>query len=165
MLINYQNGKILIFSQLLPHVTFQKYSTWWHLAVFQTVKTHAQPFFYTQQYFQVHPKFKSTSSYYSTDNCMLTWGKLGVACYFWMALYIFKLTLHNLTLSHDITQDEHISWQTFLLFPWNEAASILFSKLFQHQVLFTYLLLKLIEWLLQVFYCGIPIFDRPLWQG
>ena len=26
--------------------------------------------------------------YYSTDNCMLTWGKIGVACYFWMALYM-----------------------------------------------------------------------------
>ena len=28
-------------AQLLPHVTC-KYSTWWHLAVFQTVQTHAQ---------------------------------------------------------------------------------------------------------------------------
>ena len=25
---------------------------------------------------------------YSTENCMLTVGKIGVACYFWMALYI-----------------------------------------------------------------------------
>ena len=28
-------------AQVLPHVTFQKYSTWWQLAVFQTVQTHA----------------------------------------------------------------------------------------------------------------------------
>ena len=25
-------------AHLLPHVTFQKYSTWWHLSVFQTVE-------------------------------------------------------------------------------------------------------------------------------
>ena len=27
--------------------------------------------------------------YYSTENCMLIWGMIGVACYFWMALYIY----------------------------------------------------------------------------
>ena len=32
---------------------FDNYSTWWHLAVFQTVQTHAQPLFYAHQYFQV----------------------------------------------------------------------------------------------------------------
>ena len=32
----------------------------------------------------------SNDLYYSTENCMLTFGKIGVACYFWMALYILQ---------------------------------------------------------------------------
>ena len=48
MLNNYRNGKKSKFSrndkqmaQHLPHATFQKYSTWWYLAVFQTVQSRA----------------------------------------------------------------------------------------------------------------------------
>ena len=39
---------------------FDKYSTWWHLAVFQTVHTRVQPFFHAHQYFKVYQKFQST---------------------------------------------------------------------------------------------------------
>ena len=57
------------------------------MAVSQIVQTHEHPFFYTHQYFQVYPKYL----YNSTDNGMLTWGKIGVARYFLTPLYI---TLH-----------------------------------------------------------------------
>ena len=42
------------------------------------------------QYFQVHPKFpKYLHCILLTENSMLTWGKIGVVCYFWMmALYL-----------------------------------------------------------------------------
>ena len=56
--------------QLLPQRTFQKYSTRWHLAVFQTVQTHAQLLFYTHQYFQVHPEFQSASITQQTTVCL-----------------------------------------------------------------------------------------------
>ena len=66
-------------------------STWWHLAVFQTVQTHAQLFFYAHQYFQVHPKFQSTSIIQQTMHVNLgedrggpllyvNMGEIGVAC-------------------------------------------------------------------------------------
>ena len=32
----------------------------WYLGAFQTVQTHAQHFFYTHQYFQIHPKYQNT---------------------------------------------------------------------------------------------------------
>ena len=48
---------------------FNKYSTWWHLAVFQTVQTPALTVFYTHQYFQGHPKFQSTSITQQTTVC------------------------------------------------------------------------------------------------
>ena len=31
--------------------------------------------------------------YYSTENCMFTWGQVWVACYFWMAQYFTSLRL------------------------------------------------------------------------
>ena len=95
LLNNYRNGKILILSQWYKHhfchmKHFNNYSTWWHLTVFQTVQTHAQSFFfYTNQYFLFYLKFQSTgNSITQQTNCMLAWGKIWVACYFWMALYM-----------------------------------------------------------------------------
>ena len=54
-------------AQLLPH--FNNYSTWWHLAVFQTIQTHAQTLIYTHQYFQVYNKFQHTYIIQQTTVC------------------------------------------------------------------------------------------------
>ena len=52
---NYWNGKILNKWHNFCHMQyFNKFSTWWHLAVFQTVQTHGQTFLYADQYNSDH---------------------------------------------------------------------------------------------------------------
>ena len=62
----YHYDKIRIFH-------FDNYSTRYHLAVIQTVQTHAQPFFLRPSVFSGSSEI-SKYLYYSTDNCVLTWG-------------------------------------------------------------------------------------------
>ena len=88
-----------------PHVTCGKscaicLSLWWNYGFsISIIIQHGGTWLCFKQYklmhnLSLHTSVFSGSSeiskylYYSTDNCMLTWGNIGVACYFWMTLYL-----------------------------------------------------------------------------